>query len=640
MSKRPTKPGNNPGFMPPRPGFAARPTVGLPPSAYGAGPTVQVPGMGQGAGYRMKPAAPSEAEILAALKAAAAHYSARRFREASQILQKILSVQPKNPDALHLTGLLAYEAGKLDDAEKLIRMAIGVVSAPSIDLLVNLGNALRDQGKLDEAVASYDRALAIDARCTSAYLNRGNARKLADEHKEARQDFDRFIEIRPDLPIGYVSAAQVTMQLGLYREALAYCGRAMELIPSPPAIFFIIAADLHERLSEFDAAIANAEKALEAEPGNGEAVRIVARVERRRHPNDKALLAEMRSRLEAVTTNNLPFEHRRSVEEELAQISDRLGDVDAAFEHFRRMNEIAQEEAQATRIDKNSYLKHVEDLIAYATEENFKSWRPLPALSVEAGHRAAPTFIVGFPRSGTTLLDQICDAHPDIQVLEEKPCLRQLRDAVEKIGGSYPQALGPLTEDQRQDLRSVYWKALENEGADIEGKLVIDKLPLSIINAALIARVFPEAKIILALRHPMDSVFSCYMQNFQLNASMANFLTLEDAAHLYDRVMTLWQQYRALLPLNVVEVRYENLIRDLRGEVEPVLDFLGLPWNEAQADPAAHALARGTIRTPSYAQVTQPIYSSAADRWRRYQKHLEPVLPILEKHIRYFGYSL
>jgi hypothetical protein len=130
------------------------------------------------------------------------------------------------------------------------------------------------------------------------------------------------------------------------------------------------------------------------------------------------------------------------------------------------------------------------------------------------------------------------------------------------------------------------------------------------------------------------------MQDFVPNGAMVNFLTLEGTARLYDRVMTLWQSYKSLLPLNVREVRYENLIADLRGEVEPVIDFMGLQWNEAQADPAAHALARGTIRTPSYAQVTQPIYASAADRWRRYEKHIAPVLPLLEKHIRYFGYSL
>ncbi len=102
-----------------------------------------------------------------------------------------------------------------------------------------------------------------------------------------------------------------------------------------------------------------------------------------------------------------------------------------------------------------------------------------------------------------------------------------------------------------------------------------------------------------------------------MNGAMLNFTSMASTVSLYDKVMTLWQRYETYLGLDVVEVRYEHLISDLRGEVQPVLDFLGLEWNDAQADPAAHARARGTIRTPSYAQVTQPIYSSAADRWRR-----------------------
>src|SRR5690606_30036440 len=135
----------------------------------------------------------------------------------------------------------------------------------------------------------------------------------------------------------------------------------------------------------------------------------------------------------------------------------------------------------------------------------------------------------------------------------------------------YPLSLGNMTERQRTDLRQVYWAALQAAGADLEGKIVVNKMPLDIAHAGLAHRVFPEARFIFASRHPADCVLSCFMQDFVPNASMINFLTLEGSANLYDRVMVLWEKYRALLPLRVQEVRYERLVADLRAEVEPAL---------------------------------------------------------------------
>jgi tetratricopeptide (TPR) repeat protein len=633
MSKRPPKQGFQPNFAP----GTGRPTVPLPGAAGGYRPTVALPGSAA-----VSPRPPSKAELLEAMKVAAGHFGAGRFEHARLIVEKILGIAPGMPDALHLRGLIALETGNFVEAEQLIAAAVKAAGRAPANMLVNLGNARRQQAKYDAALDAYARALKADPKYVDAYVARGILWTLADDHDRAFADFNRAMTLRPDAPAPYIRATEAAMRLGLFREALAICAKALEKDPSLPAVFFALMANIHERLSELDEALAYAEKAL-AEPlgdAYSEAARIWARATRRQNPGDAQALAEARKLLEAVDFKTLPFDQARTVYEELAQICDKQGDVDMAFTYFSRMNERAGEEARARGIDKGAYLARVEALIEATTPDRIAGWSALPAPRPESERRAPPVFLVGFPRSGTTLLDQILDAHPDVQVLEEKPVLREIGEAADGLPGGYPASLAPLTDAARDELRRLYRSTLIGQGGDIANKVVIDKLPLNIIHAALIHRVLPEAKIILALRHPADAVLSCFMQDFQLNTSMANFLTLEDAAHLYDRVMTLWQATRALLPLNVVEVRYENLVGDLRAEVEPVIDFLGLSWAEAQADPAAHAKARGTIRTPSYTQVTQPIYASSTDRWRRYEKHLAPVLPILEKHIRHFGYSL
>lgn len=636
MSKRPPKKGP----MPPHvfagsAGMPGRATVGLPPSAGGGG--TGAPGsIGKGAPARV----PGQAEILDALRIAGGHFEAKRFAVAAAIAQEILRFQPSQPDALHLLGLIALAMNEPAEAEKLLAKAASLMPRHA-NLIVNLGNAMREQGKAAEALELYARAIALDPALEEAYFHRGLLYKTARRQEEALGDFQRLIELTPEKPAPYLRACETEMDRGHYRSALAYWQKARARMSELHADNFVIAADICERLSELDAALAFAEEALAVDGAHVGANRIWAKIRRRQAGQDAQALAEIRTRLEALDTSGASFGIARDVHAQIGQICDRTNDVDGAFRHFTLQNEIAGREADATGIDRRKYPGQIEALTHSFTPEKVAAWRPLAPLAhvPEPGHRSVPVFLVGFPRSGTTLLDQILDAHPDIQVFEEKPTLITVRDGVDEREGGYPEALAELDEKDRGELRARYWRALEAEGADLAGRIVVNKLPLNIVHAGLVQRVFPEAKFILALRHPADCVLSCFMQDFQLNASMVQFLTLEDSARLYDSVMTLWRSYERLLPLDVKQVRYERLIAGLEGEVRPVLGWLGVPWHEAVRDPAAHARARGTIRTPSYSQVIEPLYSRAADRWRRYEKYLAPVMPMLEAHIRHFGYT-
>lgn len=168
---------------------------------------------------------------------------------------------------------------------------------------------------------------------------------------------------------------------------------------------------------------------------------------------------------------------------------------------------------------------------------------------------------------------------------------------------------------------------------------MIDKLPLAMTGAAVIHRLFPDAKIIFARRHPADSVLSNFLQSFRMNDAMANFLDLHDGAQFYDVAMRLWTLARETLNLDTRDLVYEELVVDPAAALQPLVEWLGLPWDEALLDHQRTAAARDVIVTPSYDQVTQPIHRRAAGRWRRYMEQLAPVLPLLEPWALRLGYG-
>ncbi len=552
-----------------------------------------------------------------------------KIQDAAKLAEALRKQAPNHPDVLHLMGLICLRTGNPQDAEKLIGLAVSVLPDKAF-LRVNLANALRQQGKSKEARAAYDKAEGLDPDFAGTYLNRGTLNAEEGDAEAAIEDFEAVIRLLPDDPQGYLNLGQFHLAQGAFAVARDTYLAGLKKRPDGPMLLLGLANSL-ERLGDLDGAFAAADNVLSQMPDLPGALRIWSSVKRR-----QGSAQEARDRLERVSVAKLPAGGRRLIHGELAQVYDRLNEAADAFDHFVAQNDAAAQQMSESGIDKSSYMKQVSDLKEMFTSDWVGSWTQIEPGDLDPV--PAPVFLVGFPRSGTTLLDQFLDAHSKIDVVEELPVLLPLRDAIQASGG-YPQGLADLSLIRINELRGLYMSELEQAGFDASAKTVINKLPLNIIHAGLIARVFPEAKFILALRHPADAVLSCFMQDFQLNASMAHFLTLKDSAALYDAVMSLWGQYRDLLSLNVAEVRYENLIAEPNAALSDAMSLLELAWEEGQSDHVAHAEARGSIRTPSYGQVTQPLYDRAADRWRRYETHLDGILPRLEPFVREFGYD-
>ena len=230
------------------------------------------------------------------------------------------------------------------------------------------------------------------------------------------------------------------------------------------------------------------------------------------------------------------------------------------------------------------------------------------------------------------------DGHSQLRVMEEQPLIRRILDSLAEQDPGYPGALADLDQQQLRELADQYLEQAQQQMNLAEGEVLIDKLPLNLAAAGLIHRLFPEARFIFVQRHPLDACLSCFMQDFELNAAMANFFDLESTAATYHETMTLWQQYQKLLPIRCHTVRYENLVEDPAAELKPLFQYLELPWEATVLDYQQRSARQANINTPSYSQVSQALYTSSKFRWKAYAEQLEAIRPKLKSWIEFYGY--
>jgi catechol 2,3-dioxygenase-like lactoylglutathione lyase family enzyme len=246
-------------------------------------------------------------------------------------------------------------------------------------------------------------------------------------------------------------------------------------------------------------------------------------------------------------------------------------------------------------------------------------------------------FLVGFPRSGTTLLGKIIGAHPQVLELEERPTLAAPLDVILTRAGELGR-LADATEDELDQMRDLYWERVRQfVAAPISGRFVLDKMPLNVLLLPVIRRLFPAARVLFVVRDPRDVVLSCFRQRFRMTAAMAEFASLDQAARFYDAVMGLAQVYRERLPLDLHLHRHEALVADFEGRTRKILSFLGLEW-----DDAVHRFGDSggqLVRTPSAPQVARGLYADGIGQWRAYAGPMQPALPILAPWVERFGYG-
>jgi tetratricopeptide (TPR) repeat protein len=521
----------------------------------------------------------------------------------------------------------------------------------------NLGNARSATGDLKGSVAALERAMALEPLAPPTRLNLAVALRSVERGEEAEALLKRTAEEFPEDARALHELYVQYKKEGRQDDAMPAIEAALERDPENAnlQLKFGVECGLVNRIDEAERAF---RKVVALDPSMTDAyIGLAVQYE---HSNREEELAPLIALAEAngVAEGPLAFirglEDRRAkrFEEALAnlarvppeiepertlhfrgQILDRLGRPDEAFEAFSATNRMHQESPTRPLVRSAALRDRLREEIGLLTPEWAVSW---PEAESD-GAQPDPVFLVGFPRSGTTLLDTILMGHPDTVVLEEQP---PLNHCDKRIGGMA--AIPGLDAAAVADTRRFYFDEVAKVAPAplAPGRMLIDKSPLFLSKAVLIQRLFPNARFILALRHPCDVLLSCFMSNFRLNDAMANFLRLEDAAEFYDLTFRHWERARELFGLNVHTIVYERLVEDVEAEVRPLFDFLGLAWRDEALDHRKTAKARGLITTASYAQVVEPIYKRAAGRWEGYRRHLEPILPVLRPWIEKFGYSL
>ena len=611
----------------------------------------------------------------------------RDFQAAVRHLRPAHEARPTDMAvAVNLVSALV-ECGELEEALA-IASPERVAADTSLQLARYRGYVAQLTGDTATAAEAFDAVVRATPSDWQSWNNLGNARLLAGDSSAAVTAFRRSLELQSDQLPTWLNLSRALAKNGQLEEAERQLRQTAECFPTDAQAL----KELHDLMRRRDCPdelvhklleeaiaraprdrslllplgqhrmlanqIEGAEQAFRAvfdiDPADGEAYLELARLYEHTAPDRlESLVAEAAERAVPAPTLNLikAFAARRSkhfvkgiaslkhipddfepwlTNELRGQFFDKVGDYEAAFAAFGRMNE-----AQAADpSDPLSKAARVRTALATQLER-------LTGESLGGSHPGrsssgcpAPVFLVGFPRSGTTLLDTMLMGHPDVTVMEESPIL----DVVSRqIGGL--DGIPTLDPHGIRAARDRYFE-LATRYSDPGRKLLIDKNPLHLARVPLIHRLFPDARYILALRHPADAILSCYFTNFRLTAVLANFLRLDTAAEYYDLIWRMWMRSRDLIDLDVSIVRYENLVTDPEAELRPVAKKLGLEWRDDLLDHQGTAALRPLISSASYAQVTEPLYLSSIDRWKRYRRHLEPILPAVQPWIDDFGYSV
>jgi len=611
-----------------------------------------------------------------------------RYEEAAQAYQEVLTLEPEQPETINNLGTCLKQMGEVDRArtqfEYVLRLAPEHVGAH-----VNLALIAEDNDDLKEALQFYDKALMLAPADPLIRSNMGALFLRLGRTADAFAAFTAALKTEPDYGRALAGLADTWLEKGVPDKAQQSLARALQLLPKDSYVHEVDArmqealgnnaaaeaayqralalseqkhsvhyslAQFYTRTGEYDLAEAQYRQ-ITSDQYPDVILNWAAMEEKRNRPEQAAaLITRAREILGRDTAPLLLIASRISFRNQeyatalqqinkidLAQIDslslqkdclfhkgkvlDKLDRFDEAFAAFTQANKLRQMMLARDQRAKPSAPYAGYEVIFKAVKAPANVTTPVPT----------PIFIVGFPRSGTTLVEQILSCHPEVVAGDELPYVLDLAGGVATnlLGGShaYPECLLNLTSENSIKLQNYYLDRAEHLLSGTH-RFFTDKMPLNLTQLGLIYLMFPGAPIIHVIRHPLDACLSCYAANFSRLSFSAS---LQETARHYIRAIELAEYYKQKFPLRYLELRYEDLINDQETHTRTLLDFVGLQWD-------ARCLkfydSPRVARTESYEQVTRAIYNSSQYRYRPYLSHLQSIVPVLQPTIERLGYVI